>query len=636
MDGSDRDYASGATPRFPRLTAPLRSVGLLRPYESVEEIRGYETSDRWSRLLSGVVCSLPFFAACIGLIVASVPVAALKAWVDSLAPDGVATTFPSARLVGMQPRVAIASMGWCGLGGVAFYLRYRFPGPVRSGIRDVLNCRSWITRRLRRLPQLDQAHAVVVMLLTLSAFFAAALLMGQPVRADEASSYTNYVSKHPLYVLCVYSRTNNHVLYNLLAWLSVNVLGDGVFQLRLPSFVAGMLLVPVTYVAARRHHGRGVALLAVAFLASSALVVDGSSNARGYQLMLLAFVTLIAVLPSIVQGRQWAWLVFVTVVSLGFWIVPIMVYPAVIVGLWLMLGGLLGRAHNARTFLVRLAVAVVSIVVIVASLYSPAQVVSQAASVLAEQGQWRMQPTVFGALHDLTWRAKELGRFWHYGRPSVLHWLSIGGVIACPFVAHRTGPYGARLFWSALVGVLGVVAVTRVSPPFWALGFVYLMWVLLAAIGVVGLLSYLPVSKRARLWLEVALAVAVFVPSASTTFDSEAMRRVPWYVGYADAGPVVDEIGEALLTGSHLDVRLANGATLNYYLRKRYPRRIHEMRPYDLEGTPDEVFLLIPPSHRAPPRIDNAVSKWQARGYYESADRVQAGESEIITLRRLR
>src|SRR5580700_8396448 len=64
----------------------------------------------------------------------------------------------------------------------------------------------------------------------------------QSITIDEATTYLNYVRDYWTNVWSRYD-PNNHVLYSILAQLSVRVLHISEFSLRLPSVLAGFFLV---------------------------------------------------------------------------------------------------------------------------------------------------------------------------------------------------------------------------------------------------------------------------------------------------------------------------------------------------------------------------------------------------------
>jgi hypothetical protein len=103
---------------------------------------------------------------------------------------------------------------------------------------------------------------------------------------DEAFTYLWFVAKGPrgIYSPGGYC-ANNHLLYSLLAWCSVQMLGVSEFALRLPSVVAGGLFV---FGAGRLFRGLAgptmLALSAVLVLTLNPLVMEFLVAARGYGL----------------------------------------------------------------------------------------------------------------------------------------------------------------------------------------------------------------------------------------------------------------------------------------------------------------------------------------------------------------
>ena len=83
-------------------------------------------------------------------------------------------------------------------------------------------------------------------------------------------------------ILTTYTSKNQHLLYSLLAHLSLSTLGESNWSLRLPAVMFGILCVPALYLCARRMTSPPEALLAAAFLTVSYHHVWFSQNARGY------------------------------------------------------------------------------------------------------------------------------------------------------------------------------------------------------------------------------------------------------------------------------------------------------------------------------------------------------------------
>jgi hypothetical protein len=103
---------------------------------------------------------------------------------------------------------------------------------------------------------------------------------------DEAVTYWWFITGGPQQIFSAHEfDANNHVLYSLLAWVSVRLLGLSEFALRLPSVLAGLGLLIATARLFRLLSGsRGLTLAGLAVVALNPLVMDFQVAARGYGL----------------------------------------------------------------------------------------------------------------------------------------------------------------------------------------------------------------------------------------------------------------------------------------------------------------------------------------------------------------
>ena len=106
------------------------------------------------------------------------------------------------------------------------------------------------------------------------------------VTHDEAVTYEWFVALGPQRIYSSHEfDANNHVLYSLLAWVSVRLFGLSALALRLPSVLAGLLLLVSAVRLFRLLSGsRGLALVGLAVVALNPLVLDFQVAARGYGL----------------------------------------------------------------------------------------------------------------------------------------------------------------------------------------------------------------------------------------------------------------------------------------------------------------------------------------------------------------
>ncbi len=115
---------------------------------------------------------------------------------------------------------------------------------------------------------------------------------------DEAISiHQAHLSLHDLF-RNLYFGDRHPPLHHLALWATVRVFGNSEFALRIPSFVAGTLVIPAIYELGRELYDRRTGLIASAFVAASPLLVWYSQEVRMY-----AFVTLFGVLALLTQLR---------------------------------------------------------------------------------------------------------------------------------------------------------------------------------------------------------------------------------------------------------------------------------------------------------------------------------------------
>jgi len=111
----------------------------------------------------------------------------------------------------------------------------------------------------------------------------------QSITADEAFTYNNFVWPRVFTSLSTFD-ANNHLLYTLLAKLSVRWFGLSEFGLRVPSLMGGLLFLVSAWRLVRCLFGRGwFCLFALTAVALNPFVLDYLSAARGYGLALGLF-----------------------------------------------------------------------------------------------------------------------------------------------------------------------------------------------------------------------------------------------------------------------------------------------------------------------------------------------------------
>ena len=126
---------------------------------------------------------------------------------------------------------------------------------------------------------------------------------------DEAGQQADS-GQSPAYIVTHFHVAQNHPLYGLLAHAAIRLAPRSPIRpVRLPAFLAGLLIPLAFYAAERRRSGHGAALLVATLLLLTDPIRQYTAVGRGYSLMLLGVLVLNALLLSSLRRGGW-WRVF--------------------------------------------------------------------------------------------------------------------------------------------------------------------------------------------------------------------------------------------------------------------------------------------------------------------------------------
>jgi hypothetical protein len=400
-----------------------------------------------------------------------------------------------------------------------------------------------------------------------------------PLRYDEATTYDNYVSK-PLYVaLANYSAPNNQLLHTFLAKVSVTVFGNATWAIRLPALLAGLALIPATYAFARSFYRESAALLAAALVASSSTLVEYSTNARGYTLVaLLTLIAFLAAARVLDDDSLTAWAVLAVACALGLYAVPIMLYPAGGVFLWLLLSQV-ARHRPLAPFVRRLLWCGLATLVLTLLLYAPVFAASGVRSVTSNEF---VRPDSWSAFFDrLPGHLWDTAGTWRRDLPVAVAVALAVGLVASLVLTSRVSRFPVPPLAAIVVWTVPVLVAQRVVP----FTRVWLFLVPLVLAAVAGLYGWL--FDRSRYGIRVAGGVAILVAVGASwlVVSADSVRKSRETGALLDAEPVSAYLSQEVRPGDRI---LATGSDtiLEYYLGRdgiaagpllytdRVPRRI--------------------------------------------------------------
>jgi hypothetical protein len=147
-------------------------------------------------------------------------------------------------------------------------------------------------------PDTSRNTALAVLAGLIAGGLALRLAVPRGIWLDEAISiHQARLSLHDLFRNLYYG-DRQPPLYHLTLWLTIRAFGHSEFAVRLPSLIAGTLVIPVVYELGRELYDRRTGLIAGSFAAASPLLVWYSQEVRMYM-----FVTLFGLLALLTQLR---------------------------------------------------------------------------------------------------------------------------------------------------------------------------------------------------------------------------------------------------------------------------------------------------------------------------------------------
>jgi hypothetical protein len=170
-----------------------------------------------------------------------------------------------------------------------------------------------------------------------------------PMHHDEAYTYVAFARSF-FTAVSDYHLPNNHVFHSILLFFSTRIFGIQPWAVRLPALSAGVLCVPAGYWLAKRYYNEWVALVAAFLIAWFPPFIAYANNARGYTLVALLSI-LILVLGDIVRkdDNVFVWFLISVCSALGFYTVPVFIFPFGVLFTWLLLENWSGDTASYRT-----------------------------------------------------------------------------------------------------------------------------------------------------------------------------------------------------------------------------------------------------------------------------------------------
>jgi len=248
-----------------------------------------------------------------------IPYQWLKTFFDMLAGDGDAAGFTAdfhaaiaKRLLWTSAALAVMEFAILMARDCVQGFLTRLPGDARAFIQAVQQSARFTFYQAPR-PYLIALLAVMLAGIWLRLWF-----IGSPLAHDEGSTFLDLASMSLVDGLSYGPSGRYHPIATIAINISTRMFGSEEWAIRLPMFIAGILLVPLSFWGGRILLGRGAGIISAAFVAIGWPLVAYSVNGRGYVFGNFPFLIMLSLIPFLVRtGNGFAWFVFILTAAIS-------------------------------------------------------------------------------------------------------------------------------------------------------------------------------------------------------------------------------------------------------------------------------------------------------------------------------
>lgn len=371
------------------------------------------------------------------------------------------------------------------------------------------------------LPEKDPLHIFLILGgITLIGLVLRVLDVNKSIAYDEAYTFIHFASRPFRHILADYSAPNNHIFHTILVGITYRVFGGQAWVLRLPAFIAGILMIPAMYIAARRFFSQYQALAAAGLVAVIPLFINYSVNGRGYT-MLVLFALLLANFAGILVVRlsKPALIAFTITAALGFYTIPIFLYPMAGISLWVVVTYLFAteplqdRLRKLGVFLGACVLAGLLTLV----LYSPVILFgSGLSSIIGNEIVKSLTWSTF--VENLDPRLLKAWNKWMIGISPAFEYVFLGGFLISILLYRKVSnqKLPLQLFLALAVAVLLVLQRVSPLPRIWI--YLEAFYLMFAAAGLVWLVDLIlrPIAGPPRTGRILSIAISLMLIAAFT------------------------------------------------------------------------------------------------------------------------
>jgi hypothetical protein len=316
------------------------------------------------------------------IILAFVNSETIKKWGDLLSPDKNFERLTPGLIAALRIPSLAAGILFLALGIFVFsrackareIIQGLLASLVKLGNRFVQDGRTFFRDAWQARP--GRVDSIILCVTVIIAAIARLLFINRTIEYDEAYTFAAFARYGFRYIASTYYVPNNQIFHTILVRVSTLLFGDQVWAIRLPTFIASLFLILFIYFLGRALYNRAAGITAAVIVAFLPDAVIRSVSARGYVIVTLMAVLAMLMATYMLKKRNiLAWTLLVVFCALGFYTIPMMLYPCGLIFMWLLLAGVnekTGREYGSMlNWIMYVFIAGVLVAVLTILLYAP-------------------------------------------------------------------------------------------------------------------------------------------------------------------------------------------------------------------------------------------------------------------------
>lgn len=290
----------------------------------------------------------------------------------------------------------------------------------------------------------------------------------KPMGYDETFSYLYFSQKTLTDLMTDYHNTINHIFLNILSYCSAKIFGMHPWAIRLPVFLFGILSLILSYITTRVIFNKTAALLSLALVGISGVLVNYSANARGY-IVVTDFFLLTFLLGRYLIRKDSiiAWILLILFFVIELYTLPSAFYVVFSLCLWLFLSAKFMKTGILKArFIFNLGKSFLSAIFVSLLLYLP--ILLRVGFNLTKIGLLKQAsplsykvflPRMFFDFLPQCWK------FINLGLPNFILWICLSGIVIALIFHRRISSERYSILMVSLFSTLMLIFFLRSFPP---------------------------------------------------------------------------------------------------------------------------------------------------------------------------